>query len=177
MKGYVYDRTSKKALQGASIHINGKDFLTTTSDFGDFWRVLTPGSYKITAQAKGYKPQNFEIKVESKPTDISFSLDRSGVIRISGVVFLALIASCVLVFILMLFLLSRVCHWQKRGRKYAKNGFLPLSNLDDDDDAKRKQKSGGKIGKNTVILEESELSDEDDEEVVFSDTEFGLSKS
>ena len=165
-------------MQGASIHINGRDFLTTTSDLGDFWRVLTPGSYKITALAKGYNPQNFEIKVESsmKPTEITFSLDRSGVVRVSGVVFLALIASCVLVFILMLFLLSRVCHWQKRGRKYDKNGFLPLSNVDDDD-AKRKHKGGGKIGENTVILEESELSDEDEEEVFFGEMKFGASKS
>ena len=54
---------------------------------------------------------------------------------------------------------------------------MPLSNLDDDDNAKRKHKTGGKIGENAVILEESELSDEDEEEVVFSDTEFGFSKS
>ena len=173
----MYDRTSKKALQGASVHINGRDFLATTSTFGDFWRVLTPGSYKVTAQAKGYQPKNFEIKVDESmaPTEITFSLDRKGVIRVSGVVFLALIISCFFVFILMLFLLSRVCHWQKRGkRRYGKDGFLPLPGIDDDE--KPKYKSGGKIGGNAVILEESEISDDDEEEVLFSDTELGIAK-
>jgi hypothetical protein len=147
---------------------------------GDFWRVLTPGSYQISASANGYKPKNFAVKVEPnlRPTEITFSLDKAGVVHVSGIVFLALIASCALVFLLMLFLLARVCHWRKRGRggAYTSDGFKLLRDMDEEE--KPKMKRGGKIGENAVILDESELSDEDDEEeVIFSDTEFGQAKS
>ena len=172
---------SKKPIEGAIVQVKGRDFIATASRMGDFWRVLTPGSYQISASAPGYQPKNFAVKVEpdSEPTEIVFSLDKSGIMHVSGIVFLALIASCALVFLLMLFLLARVCHWRKKGGRgaYTSDGFKLLRDMDEEENPKIKRGSG-KIGANAVMLDESELSDdEDEEEVIFSDTEFGQTKS
>lgn len=135
-----------------------------TAEFGDYWRLLLPGSYRVTASAPGYDSKGAVIHINSnkKATAMSFELEKSSQrMRVSSVLFVALSCACILVFSLLMFVVVRVC---AHKRRYGKRGFRALRNLEDEDF------KGSKI-KNGVILEESELSDseEDEEEVVFSD--------
>lgn len=181
IRGVVYDSVSKKKLLGASVQVEGMDFIVTTSDDGHFSRILTPGLYNVVASAEGYGTKKTVIDIKSlyeKQLEIQFALEKSGIVRVSGVIFLALIASCVLVFLLVLFLLAKVCRWHKKGRNYNKNGFLPLHNLDNGNNIERGEKKGRKTTGNDILLEESEISDEDvEEEVVFTDNDYVATKS
>lgn len=44
-------------LSDATISVADRRHDVTSSKDGDFWRLLVPGSYEITATAQGYQPQ------------------------------------------------------------------------------------------------------------------------
>ena len=133
--------------------------------------MLTPGSYRVSARANGYAVKTIGIDVQlDKPFEINFALNKLGVVRVSSAIFVALVFSCGLVFLLLLFLLSRMCHWRRRGRRYPSKGFELLRNLENEDETKISGEEKERLRQ--IVLAESELSDEiDEEEVVFSDSE------
>ena len=57
--GKVIDSSSKEPIKQAVIEIEGIDHTVTTSDLGQYWRPLAPGSYRVRAYKSGYKKSNF----------------------------------------------------------------------------------------------------------------------
>jgi Carboxypeptidase regulatory-like domain len=54
VKGFVKDAVSDQALSNAHIRVEGNNKTVSTSrQFGDFWRLLLPGIYNLTASADG----------------------------------------------------------------------------------------------------------------------------
>lgn len=51
--GYVKDGTNGTALTSASIVVAGIRHNLTTGEYGEFYRLLLPGTYNITAVAQG----------------------------------------------------------------------------------------------------------------------------
>lgn len=56
MSGFVKS-TKGEHLSGATIRVADRRHDITSSKDGDYWRLLVPGSYEITASADGYQPQ------------------------------------------------------------------------------------------------------------------------
>lgn len=166
IKGFVYDSATKSAIQNVNIHVEGRDYNTSTASFGDYWRLLLPGSYKVTASAPGYEAKDVLTYVRNPKhaTVVNFSLDRKNAgMHATTVIFVALSCSCFLVLVLIVFIVARVYRYKKR---YSNRGFQPLRNLDEEFRKDMHRNSS----KNGTIPEESEISDfEDEEEVVFSD--------
>ena len=52
VKGLVLD-VNQNPVMGAMISVEGNDKLVTTSERGEYWRLLMPGSYRIMAKASG----------------------------------------------------------------------------------------------------------------------------
>ncbi len=52
MKGFVKD-SSGKGIVDAVIEVDGIAKNVTTAQFGDYWRLLVPGTYNIKAWAPG----------------------------------------------------------------------------------------------------------------------------
>lgn len=52
-RGFVKDAVSGAALSNVSIVVAGIRHNLTTGKFGDFYRLLLPGTYNITAVAPG----------------------------------------------------------------------------------------------------------------------------
>ncbi|XP_002129550.2 carboxypeptidase D-like [Ciona intestinalis] len=72
--GFVVDNYGE-SLPNAVIKVNGIDHDIVTAEGGDFWRLLVPGDYVITAQKDGYKPQSKSVHVTSGyATQINFTL-------------------------------------------------------------------------------------------------------
>ncbi|KAK3607554.1 hypothetical protein CHS0354_011089 [Potamilus streckersoni] len=78
VSGIVRNADTQKAIDGAVILIDGIRHNVTTTQYGRFWRLLTEGSYTITAVADGYDPQTLEdIKVpKDQGVDIEFALKK-----------------------------------------------------------------------------------------------------
>lgn len=53
VRGYVKDAVSDAALTDASILVSGIRHNLTTGQYGDYYRLLIPGTYNITAVARG----------------------------------------------------------------------------------------------------------------------------
>ena len=62
MRGVVTD-TDGQPVSGAAVRVRGrnKDVLTTQS--GEFWRVLVPGRYRITAVKDNMESEEVEVEV------------------------------------------------------------------------------------------------------------------
>ncbi|CAH1107843.1 unnamed protein product [Psylliodes chrysocephalus] len=75
IKGVVYDSQTKRGIPNAVIHVknvtNEESYdinhdITSVHD-GDYYRLLTPGKYKVTAYRDGYLPHTKLVTVTNKP--------------------------------------------------------------------------------------------------------------
>ncbi|XP_056586913.1 carboxypeptidase D, b isoform X2 [Triplophysa dalaica] len=76
VRGFV-TTTSGLALPDATISVSGIDHNITTWTFGDYYRLLLPGIYNITASSPGYLPimvKNVPV-IERKGTMLNFTLE------------------------------------------------------------------------------------------------------
>ena len=55
VKGFVTDSVTGAGLENATISVAGINHNITTGRFGDFHRLLVPGTYNITAVLTGYE--------------------------------------------------------------------------------------------------------------------------
>lgn len=76
VRGYVKDAVSGAALTNVSIVVEGIRHNLTTGKYGDYYRLLLPGTYNITAVASGYTPLTvYSVQVpEGKATELNFTL-------------------------------------------------------------------------------------------------------
>lgn len=76
VQGFVREAGSGKPLSDATIMVAGINHNVTTAHFGDYYRLLLPGTYNITAVASGCIPMtitNVQVS-EGKATELNFTL-------------------------------------------------------------------------------------------------------
>ncbi|XP_018007555.1 carboxypeptidase M-like isoform X2 [Hyalella azteca] len=74
VRGFVMDPQGNP-IEDAALKITGRDVGFTSTKYGEYWRVLLPGSYKIEAYAEGFLPRQDEFYVEeSNPTLLNITL-------------------------------------------------------------------------------------------------------
>ncbi|XP_051253108.1 carboxypeptidase D [Dicentrarchus labrax] len=76
VRGYVKDAISGAALPNVSIVVEGIRHNLTTGKYGDFYRLLIPGTYNITAVVPGYTTMTVHgVQVlEGKAAELNFTL-------------------------------------------------------------------------------------------------------
>ncbi|KAK7895450.1 hypothetical protein WMY93_020775 [Mugilogobius chulae] len=81
------ERYRWKPLANATITVEGIRHDVRTATGGDYWRLLNPGEYKVTAKADGYTPQTRLCMVgyDSGATRCSFTLPKSNWDRIKKI--------------------------------------------------------------------------------------------
>ncbi|XP_017288880.1 carboxypeptidase D [Kryptolebias marmoratus] len=86
VRGFVKDAVSGAALSNASIVVAGIRHNLTTAKYGDYYRLLLPGTYNITAVTPGYSPMTVSgIQVaEGKATELNFTLSPAAVDTTEG---------------------------------------------------------------------------------------------
>uniref|UniRef100_A0A8W4F8Q6 Carboxypeptidase D n=1 Tax=Sus scrofa TaxID=9823 RepID=A0A8W4F8Q6_PIG len=78
VKGFVLDATDGRGILNATISVAEINHPVTTYKTGDYWRLLVPGTYKITASARGYNPVTKNVTVKSEgAVQVNFTLVRS----------------------------------------------------------------------------------------------------
>ncbi|KAM4810456.1 LOW QUALITY PROTEIN: putative carboxypeptidase X1 [Rhinophrynus dorsalis] len=65
VKGVVRDKDTEQGIADAVIVVDGLNHDIRTAPDGDYWRLLNPGEYDITAKAEGYHPS-------TKPCHVSY---------------------------------------------------------------------------------------------------------
>ena len=74
MSGFIKNAKGQP-LPDATISIADRRHDVTSSKDGDYWRLLVPGSYEITASAKGYQPQTHLVELKaSEGKVVNFTL-------------------------------------------------------------------------------------------------------
>jgi len=63
IKGFVLD-SEGKGVPNATLTLEGIDHDVVTAATGDYWRLLSPGKYKVTALAPGMDPTTREVEVK-----------------------------------------------------------------------------------------------------------------
>lgn len=79
VKGFVKD-SDGSPIRGAAIHVDSRRKEVFTAKDGDYWRLLLPGGYKVTAHAAGYEPLTKEITVnDGDAKELNFVLKKSNI--------------------------------------------------------------------------------------------------
>ncbi|XP_077299077.1 carboxypeptidase D svr [Arctopsyche grandis] len=81
IKGFVTDENNNP-IESASIHVDGINHPILTTELGEYWRLLLPGNYSVTAKAHGYDVMKEPLRViipenENKPLIVNFTLKTS----------------------------------------------------------------------------------------------------
>ncbi|XP_074526302.1 adipocyte enhancer-binding protein 1 [Halichoeres trimaculatus] len=86
IRGIVKDQQGNP-IGNASVSVEGVDHDVTTAPTGDFWRLLNPGEYRVTARAEGFSPVTKVCVVgyQSGATACSFNLAKSNWDRIKQI--------------------------------------------------------------------------------------------
>ncbi|XP_037294533.1 carboxypeptidase M isoform X2 [Manduca sexta] len=72
--GFVMDENGNP-VERAAIRVKGRDVSYHTTKYGEFWRILLPGTYRVDISAEGYLPQEVEfIVIDNHPTLLNITL-------------------------------------------------------------------------------------------------------
>ena len=82
VKGFVMD-SNCNPIQNATIHVSDRDHDVRSVRDGDYWRLLTPGNYTITASAEGYNSVTMNVTVcsDGPATQQNFTLESNSPIN------------------------------------------------------------------------------------------------
>ncbi|KAG4065481.1 hypothetical protein HA402_009042 [Bradysia odoriphaga] len=79
VQGFVMD-SNGLPIERASLKIKGRDVGFQSTKYGEFWRILLPGIYKLEVFADGYAPREVDFMViEQHPTLLNVTLQASKV--------------------------------------------------------------------------------------------------
>ncbi|CAB0016010.1 unnamed protein product [Nesidiocoris tenuis] len=74
VQGFVLDETGSP-IEKASLKIKNRDVGFQTTKYGEFWRILLPGVYKLEVYADNYTPREIDFMVvEQHPTQLNVTL-------------------------------------------------------------------------------------------------------
>lgn len=79
VQGFVND-VNGIPLERVSMKVKGRDVGFLTTKYGEYWRILMPGMYKMEVFADGYVPREIDFMVvEQHPTLLNITLQPSKV--------------------------------------------------------------------------------------------------
>uniref|UniRef100_A0A8C4Y2H6 Carboxypeptidase X, M14 family member 1 n=1 Tax=Gopherus evgoodei TaxID=1825980 RepID=A0A8C4Y2H6_9SAUR len=86
IKGVVRDKDTEQGIADAIIAVDGINHDVRTAFDGDYWRLLNPGEYEVTAAAEGYHPvtRTCRVSFEDNPTLCDFQLTKTPKQRLCG---------------------------------------------------------------------------------------------
>lgn len=70
IKGTVSDAISHALLPNVTVHVLGRQHNITTSQYGDYFRLLLPGFYEVVFERAGYEPERVFVSVQNTMAQI-----------------------------------------------------------------------------------------------------------
>ncbi|XP_034239518.1 carboxypeptidase M isoform X3 [Thrips palmi] len=82
--GFVMDENGNP-VEKAALKVKGRDVGFQTTKYGEFWRILLPGVYKLEVYAEGYLPREVDLMVvEQHPTLLNVTLHPAKTLDTTG---------------------------------------------------------------------------------------------
>ena len=110
IKGVVRDVVTNMSLVDVTITVQGFDHsVRSVEPYGDFWRLLQPGVYQVTANKTGFKPVTKTISIpdgQAEPVWVEFNLNPKSDYQDSNAFLLLM---CFLIIILIVFFIVIAC--------------------------------------------------------------------
>lgn len=80
IKGFVGDADTKDKISGVTIKVDDRSHDVRSHAGGDYYRILNPGTYEVTAQKDGYQPQRKSVTVQegADAVEVNFLLTKEG---------------------------------------------------------------------------------------------------
>jgi len=70
VRGLIVDKKTQEPVPNAYVFVEGIDKNITSTERGEYWRLLVPGTYKIQSFADGYHPsEQYSIEISDKFTE------------------------------------------------------------------------------------------------------------
>jgi len=66
VKGIVRDASSQSPVAAATVEISGRLHTTQTTEEGEYWRLLLPGTYEINVGGLLISVRSSEIQISTK---------------------------------------------------------------------------------------------------------------
>ncbi|KAM9833606.1 putative carboxypeptidase X1 isoform 2-T2 [Syngnathus typhle] len=84
IKGVIRDKDTETGISDAVIQVEDIDHHIRSAADGDYWRLLNPGEYRVTASASGYLPSSrtCQVMYDYFPTICDFRLAKEPRLRI-----------------------------------------------------------------------------------------------
>ena len=169
IRGFVRDEEGRP-VRDAIVTVEGRNYQVKTAEHGDYWRLLTPGHYKVTVSAPGRASQTqlVEVKPNEQATVINFTASkRTYLFGLPGPIAAGILVLCVVVLTLVAVGLWRMVRFRKRFRMLV--GHLNgRGGYQDDYDAAVAVNSFN--SKSLLNNEYSDDTDEDEEEVILDNS-------
>jgi len=82
VRGLILEEGTQKPVPNAYVVVEGIDKNITSTERGEYWRLLVPGSYKIQSFADGYHPsQQYSIEITDKFAELqNFEMRRKNTV-------------------------------------------------------------------------------------------------
>ena len=86
VKGFVKDAETKNTIEGAIITVDDRPHDVRSHSSGDYFRLLLPGTYALTARKDGYKPiqKTVVVKPNSDAVQLDFLLQTDNTLPDTG---------------------------------------------------------------------------------------------
>ncbi|CAD5228922.1 unnamed protein product [Bursaphelenchus okinawaensis] len=74
LHGFVHDEQTGKGVSNVTVSVGDGPLVVSSYKYGDYWRLLLPGTYNVTFEHPNYYPQHHTVIISENVRSLSFNV-------------------------------------------------------------------------------------------------------